>query len=145
MKNSKNTIKQLASYFDDELQRKLPIYVLPNGALLYKNFLIKQLPNKNWGIFNTENKDMINQYHMRSCALMAANAYHHRYFNKCSEIKDLDNNYWSNHTDLLISKNYLKSSPDDKYPILLTKLEECDYRASLYKHRISKLFKNTFV
>jgi hypothetical protein len=107
--------------------------------------LVRQLPNQNWGVYNTSNKDLINQYHLKSCALMAANAYHHRFFSKCSEIKELDNSYWSNYTDFMISKNYIKSSNNEQYPILLTKLEECDYRASLYKNRISKLFKNTFV
>lgn len=141
----KQSIKDLASYFDSELQKTIPVYVLPNGSLLYKNFLIKQLKNQNWGVFNTKNKDLINQYHLKSCALIAANAYHRRLFNKCSEIKELDRNYWSNHINFLISKNNLKSSSDEKYSILITKLEECDYKSSLYKNKISKLFKNTFV
>lgn len=141
----KKTIKDLASYFDSEFELILPIYVLPNGSLLYKNFVIKQLYNKNWGVFNKQNKDLINQYHLKSCALMAANAYNHRFFNKCNEIKELDRKYWSNHINSLISKNNIKSSNEDNYHILLTKLEECDLKANWYKNKISKLFKNTFV
>ena len=46
----KRTIKELANYFDQELQKKLPINILPNGILSYKNFLVKPLSNNKWGV-----------------------------------------------------------------------------------------------
>ena len=145
MKNSKKTIRELAQYFDQELQTSLPISILPNGALVYKDYLVKQLPNNNWGIFNIMNKDLKDQYHLKVCALIAAKAYTHRYFHKCIEIKDLDNNYWANYSDFVVYKNIINKSTDDQYPILLTRLEESDYRANKVKNKISKLFKHTFV
>lgn len=142
---TKIAIKELADYFDQELQTKLPIKILPNDALGYNNFLIKRLSNGNWGVFNALNKDLINQYYLKSCALMAAKFYSHRQHIKCHEIKDLDNNYWSNYSDSLIFKNIIKTAPDEKYLIILTRLEESTNQSDYYKKIISRLFKHTFV
>lgn len=145
VKTSNKTIKELAQYFDQELQTKLPVTILPNGDLMYKNYLVKQLSNQNWGVFNILNKDLREQYHLKSCALMAAKAYNHRQLDKCSEIKSLDNSYWANHSNVLVYKNIINKIDDDQYPIMLTRLEESDFRANRDKHKISKLFKHTFV
>ena len=144
MKTSKKTIKELAEYFDQELQVKLPVILLPNGNLVYKNYLIKKLAN-NWGVFNVLSNDLKDQYHLKSCALIAAKAYNNKHFNRCNEIKLLDNNYWSNHSDNLIYKNIIKHISDDKYPIMLTRMEESEFQANQYKIKISKMFKYTFV
>ena len=145
MKTSKKTIKELAQYFDQELQIQLPLTVLANGSLVYKDFLIKKLPNNKWGIFNIFNKDLKEEYNLKSCALMGAKAYNFKHFNKCNEIKILDNNYWSNYSDTVIYRSILNNISDEKYPIVLTRLEESDFQANQYKHKISKLFKSTFV
>jgi hypothetical protein len=145
MKKRTKTIKELAKYFDEELQSSLPITILPNGALGYKNFLVKQLPNSNWGVFNVGNTDLVNQYYLKSCALMAAKFYNHKQVVKCYEVKDLDDGYWSNYSDSIIFKNNLVKVNDDKYQILLTRLEESSYQAKLYQNKISVLFKWTFV
>lgn len=144
MKPKSTTIKDLASYFDQELNKYLPISILPNGALGYKNFLVKQLHSGNWGVFNVQNKDMINEYHLKSCGLMAAKFYNQRFFNSCSEVKDLDNSYWRNYNDYVIFNQLLKNDPTDNFPVLLTRMEECYNRSEFFKHRISSLFKATF-
>jgi len=141
---TKTAIKELADYFDQELQTKLPIKILPNGALGYNDFLVKKLPNGDWGVFNVLNKDLINQYYLKSCALMAAKFYNHRQFAKCHEIKELDNRYWSNYSDTLIFKNTIDIS-SEKYHILLTRLEESTYQSDHYQKIISRLFKHTFI
>ena len=145
MKNQTKIIKELATYFDQELQRKIPITVLPTGGLVYKNFLVKQLTNGNWGVFNIDNKDLINQYYLKSCALMSAKFYNNKQYNSCSEIKELDNGYWSNFRDTLIFTNNIKTVAEDKYLILLTRLEESNYQTDYFKERISVLFKLAFV
>lgn len=145
MKNQTKIIKELATYFDQELQRKIPITVLPTGGLVYKNFLVKQLTNGNWGVFNIDNKDLINQYYLKSCALMSAKFYNNKQYNSCSEIKELDNGYWSNFCDTLIFTNNIKTVAEDKYLILLTRLEESNYQTDYFKERISVLFKLAFV
>lgn len=145
MKNQKKTIKELAQYFDQELQTLLPISVLPNGALVYKDYLVKQLPNDNWGVINVSSKELKEKFHLKSCALIAAKAYTHKHFNKGIEIKELDNNYWVNHLDVTLYKNIINKANAEQYPILLTRLEESDYRTNKFKNNIYKLFTQAFV
>ena len=70
----KRAIKELAYYFDEELEKKLPIRLLPDGNLIYHSYIIKHLSNGKWGVFNIKTKDMKNQYYLKSCALIAAKA-----------------------------------------------------------------------
>ena len=60
--NKKQVVKELAEHFQNELDRKLPITVLPGGAAVYKNFLVKQSSNGNWGMYNYRNQTLIEQY-----------------------------------------------------------------------------------
>ena len=71
----KRTIKELANYFDQELHQILPLKVLANGSLIYKNYFVKKLHNNNWGVFNVLSNDLKEQYHLKSCAVMAAKAF----------------------------------------------------------------------
>lgn len=137
-------IADLAKYFDQELQKTLPIVLLPNGALGYHNFLIKRLPNDRWGVFNVKSKDLINEYHLKSCALMSAKFYNHYQYHLCHEVKDLDNKYWSHHSDSLVFKITIENASDEKYSIIEARLDESIHKSSYYQKRISKLFKLTF-
>jgi hypothetical protein len=76
---------------------------------------------------------------------MAAKFYNHRQYNRCHEIKELDNSYWFNYSDTLIFKNMIDKLPDEKYLIVLTKLEESTNQSEYYKKIISRMFKHTFV
>jgi hypothetical protein len=137
-------ISELAKYFDQELQRTLPIVILPNGSLGYHNFLIKKLPSNRWGVFNVKSKELINEYYLKSCALMSAKFYNHYQFNLCHEVKDLDNKYWSHYSDNLVFKMNIENAPDEKYAILEARLSESSHKSAHYQKRISQLFKTTF-
>jgi len=143
--NKSNTVKELATYFDQELHALLPITILPGGALGYKDFLVKQLPNGNWGVFNVKNKDLINQYYLKSCALIAAKHYNNKQHAKCYEIKDLDNSYWSNYSDSIIFKHNSSKVSADKRAVLLIRFDESTHKIQYYKKKISLLFKQAFV
>lgn len=148
MKNLKSNkaIKELAGYFDKELQAHLPVTVLPNGVIVYKDYYVKQTSNGNWGMFRISNKELVNQYFLKSCALMAAKAYHTINLEKYNEIKQLDNKYWANHSDSIIFKNNLKLAKDfEKYQVLLTRYEYCEQQAREYKEQISRMFRWSFV
>lgn len=141
----KRTIKELANYFDQELHQILPLKVLANGSLIYKNHFVKKLHNNNWGVFNVLSNDLKEQYHLKSCAVMAAKAFNNKNYNRCNELKLLDNNYWSNYNNSLLYKNILPSVSDEKYQIILTKLEESIYQVDTSKNKIYKMFKHTFI
>lgn len=143
---SKTVIKEIASYFDQELQTTLPLSILPDGSLVYKNFLVKQLDNMNWGMYNISSKDLINQYHLKSSALIASKAYNHRHYEKYYEINNLDRKYAMLSNDTAIFKNNIDLVTDtEKYEILLTKLEESTTQFHYYQTLILRLFRQTFI
>ena len=138
-------IKALASQFEEELNKTLPITVRSDGAIVYKDYYIKVRKNGNWGLYSIWTKDLVNEFFLKTCALMAAKAYASAQIEKFLEIKRLDNNYWSNHSDSLVFRNNIKKAHAlDKYIILLNRLEESEARASSFKEEISRMFKWTF-
>jgi hypothetical protein len=140
------TIKELAGFFDKELTANLPVTVLPNGAVGYKDYLIKQTKDGNWGIYNVLSKDLLDQFFLKSCALMAAKAYSNVQLEKYQTIKQLDNRYWANHCDMLVYKKNIKTAKEfERYLILLNKLENSEAQTEHYKEEISRMFKWSFV
>lgn len=153
MKNTKTksnpkqkAIKELASFFEEDFNKQLPISVQPDGTIVYKGYFVKQLKTGNWGLFNLHNKSMIDQFYLKSCALMAAKAYNNVRLENFFEIKHLDNRYWANYCDLQVYKNNIKIAKDfDRYLVLLNKLENSEQLTNFYKTEISTKFKWTFV
>jgi hypothetical protein len=143
---SKNIIKEFANYFDQELQTTLPLSVMPDGSLVYKNFLVKQLDNMNWGMYNIESKDLINQYYLKSSALIASKAYNHRHYAQYYEINNLDKKYATLLNDNSVFKHNIELTTDnEKYQILLTRLEESITQFQHYQKLILRLFRQSFI
>jgi len=143
---SKTIIKEFASYFDQELQSTLPLAVMPDGSLVYKNFLVKQLDNMNWGMYNIDSKDLINQYHLKSSALIASKAYNYRQYEKYYEINELDKKYAVLSNDTIVFKHNIELTSDaEKYAILLTRLEESVSQFQFYQTLILRLFRQSFI
>jgi hypothetical protein len=141
----KFAIKELAKYFDLELQRYLPILILPDNELSYKKYIIRQLPNENWGVINSLNFDIIEEYFLKSCALMGVKYYDANNLRQCSIIKDLDRLYWNRHIDTIIFNHSLSVTKDKiKRDILANKLENSELAANHYQNRISNMLRWTF-
>jgi hypothetical protein len=145
-KLNSNKLEELAEDFGAIYDKKVQITVLPNGAVGYKNFIIKPGRRGAWTIFYSNNLlDPVGEYNLKSCALMAAKAYNTVHINKFFEIKDIDTRYNTNYTEYLLFKQHIKVAKDlDRYIILLNKLEEADRKTQFYKDRISTMFRNTF-
>ena len=142
--NKQKLIKELAQQFESEINSSLPVAVLSNGNMIYKDYLVKQLANGNWGIINIKNKDLVEQYFLKTCALMAAKAYSSINMTKFVEIKELDNKYWANYSDSVIYKTNIKTAKEyERYLVLLTKLEESNRKTRFYKDEISRNRKST--
>ena len=138
-------VKALASQFEEELNKTLPVTVRPDGSLVYKDYYIKVKKNGNWGLYHIRSKDKIDEFFLKTCALMAAKAYAGAQIEKFLEIKRLDNNYWSNHSDSMVFRNNIKKVQNfDRYLILLNRLEESETQSSRFKEEISRMFKWTF-
>ena len=139
-------IKDLAGQLDQELKTNLPITVLPDGSAIYKDYLVKLTKHNNWGVFNVNNKQLVDQFFLKTCALMAAKAYNNTQLEKFFEIKRLDNRYWANHCDTLVYTHNIKTAKEyNRYLILLNKLEHSTSQEAFYKEEISRMFKWSFV
>lgn len=145
-KPKKRIIKELAEQFTHELSNRLPVSVLPNGDIVYKNYLVRQMSSGNWGVYNYKNREFVDQFFLKSCALMAAKSYNHVQMQKFKEIKTLDSRYWANYCDSQVYKNNIKITTDTtRYLILLDKLENSEIKVQQYKAEISRMFKGSFV
>lgn len=145
-KFSKRKISELAEQFQEELDRKLPVTVLPTGGVVYKNYLVKQDKVNRWSLYNYQNGTLIESFFLKTCALMAAKAYCSTLLDKFSEVKRLDNGYWASYSDRLVFQHNIKTARDfDRYLMLLTRLEESQFREQRFKIEISRMFKWTFV
>lgn len=145
-KPKKRVIRELAQQFDAELNKQLPITVLPNGDSVYKDYLVRHLPTGNWGLFNYKTKEKVDEFFLKSCALLAAKAYSHVQIRKFKEIKTLDSRYWANYCDSIVYKHNIKLTKDTgRYLILLDRLENSELLVTQYKGEISRMFKGSFV
>jgi hypothetical protein len=142
--NKKRVIKELAEQFTHEFDTQLPVTILPDGSAVYKGYIIKQLANGNWGIYHGKNSDMIEEFFLKTCALLAAKAYNSVQMQNFHDIKQLDHRYWAQYSDNLIyKKNIKKANEFNHYLILLNKLEDSEKKSQHYKEEISRMFKSS--
>jgi hypothetical protein len=145
-KTPKLKFKELAEQFQHELDSKYPVHVLPNGNIVYKDFVVKETKQGNWSLYNFKNQSFIDAFFLKTCALMAAKAYHNTQIEKFFEIKRLDNRYWSSYCNARVFKHNIKTAKDlDRYIILLNRLEDAESKEQFYKSEISRMFKWSFV
>lgn len=148
MKNStklKTVIKDLAKEFDKEYNTAIPFKLLPNGEMIYKNYLVKHTDNNYWGVYDTEHRNLVHAFFLKSCALLATKEYNDLKFDRYIFLKNLDRRYQAQYSDIVVYKHYIKNITDeDQCDILKNKLRESEIRAKSYQQQISNLFKVTF-
>lgn len=144
--NKARVIKDLAQAFDSDMSKTMPVTVLPNGDVSYKDFIIKPTGHQTWGIYQHKGQELLNEYYLKTCALMAAKYYSACQLERYSEVKRLDTRYWACHSDSVIFKNNMKLAKElDRYIVLLNKLEDAESKAAFYKDAITRMFKWAFV
>jgi len=154
MKNSTKTkkqpkakvIKDLAGQLEQDLNKTLPLAIQPDGSVVYKKYAVKKNKRDNWDLTYLSNNTVIDEYYLKSCALMSARAYDRVNLNKFIEIKRLDSQYWASYSDTQVYQKNIKTAKDfTRYMILLNKLEYSKERADRFQLQISTMFKWTFV
>jgi hypothetical protein len=139
-------LQELAQHFEADLNNVLPIAIQPDGSIVYEKYIIKPLTNSNWGLYNIQSRDLVEEFYLKTSAIMAAKAYTKTNLEKYFEIKRLDNRYWANYSDSLIFKKNMETVQEfDRYQILVTKLITSTEKTEHYKDKISKMFKGSFV
>jgi len=139
-------IKELASQFEAELNKSMPVTVRKDGSLFYKNYVIKQNNNNNWALYYNGSNESIDEFYLRTCALMGAKAYQNTDLTRYFEIKRLDNKYWASYSDNQVYRKNIKTAKDsERFMILLNKLEDSETQSAYFKETISRMFKWSFV
>jgi hypothetical protein len=139
-------IKDLAGQFEEDLKQSMPMAVQPDGSVVYKKFVIRKNARENWDLHYMHSSTVLEEYHLRSCAIMAAKAYEKTQLNRFFEIKRLDTQYWACYSDGLVYQKNIKTANDfGRYMILLNKLEDSKSRAEHFQQKISTMFKWSFV
>jgi len=146
LKPKAKVIQELVTAFEQDLKKTLPISIQPDGSVVYKDYYIKEVANGNWGLFNLATKNLIEEFYLKTSALMGAKYYNEVKLEKYFSVKHLDNRYWANYTDSLIYGKNMKSAKDfNRYQILLNRYEHSTFLSSHYKEEISKMFRWCFV
>jgi hypothetical protein len=141
--NFKTQAKKLESFLEEEL-KKIPLVVLPDKSIVYKNYKIRQNKLGFW-VLKHINGDFIDQFRIKTTASLAAKFYDQTNFKRYNEIKLLDSQYWNSNTDAEIFKyKYTNTKDLDKRDIFMWRWEVTKGRAERYKSEISAIFKSNF-
>lgn len=142
--NFKRHAEKLEKYLEDEFKRDLPILVLPDKSVVYKNFRIKQNKQGLWNLFKVDGLK-VDSFNLKACALMAAKQYIRNDIIAYNEIKNLDVAYQKNATDSSIFKYRYQTVKDiDRRDLALWRWEITDARAKFTKIAIVSKFKSMF-
>jgi hypothetical protein len=142
--NFKRHAEKLETYLEDEFKRKLPILVLPDKSVVYKNFKIKQDKQGRWNLFKIGGFK-IDTFNLKACALMCAKYYSVNSLGAFNEIKNLDINYEQNAVDASIFKYRYQTVKDiDRRDLAMWRWEITDARAKVAKTEIASKFKSMF-
>jgi hypothetical protein len=131
--------------FEHEVKLRSPIVLLPNGFISYHEYLIGELDNGNWGIYNTVTNEPIDQFYLRCSALIAAKSHKDINIQSFYTIKQLDRKYWASFHNTILFKQRITGKLDyDHYLIIMDRLEDSVIQQTTHKDKIIKMFKATF-
>ena len=143
--NVKQKAAQLEKFLEEEITKNIPIVVLSDKSLVYKQYKIKENKKGLWDLVHVKTGDFIDNFRVKSTALLAAKFYDKNQFNKYSEIKHLDLKCWNNTIDSTVFKYKLETAKDlDRKDLFRCRFELSNSRAKFCKEEISRLFKAHF-
>lgn len=141
--NFKTQANKLEDLLKEEI-KKIPLVILSDKLLAYKNYKIKQDKKGFWNLFDSRN-DFVAQFRIKSTACLAAKFYDKVNLKKFNEIKILDLQFWNNNNDSVIFEYKYKTAKDfEKREIFKARLDIAKNRAKHYKEEISSMFKANF-
>ena len=144
------TIKQAAKKLEkflEDVNDIMPLTILPDGSMAYKNYVIKKNKDTSWSLSRIQNqsKVFIDNFNLKSSALLAANYHRTNRIDLLIEIKIIDEHYFANYSDSLIFKELYKKTKDlVKRDLYLWRGELTRDRADYYRDKISNAFATSF-
>lgn len=144
--NVKKYSKKLEKFYK-EVKPELPLAVLPNGSIGYKNYVVKQKKDGAWELLLKYGNrfHLVETFNLKSCALLSAKQHDINNLQQLIEYKQLDNLYWNAHTDSVYFKYFYNKTTDPvKKDVMLWRQEITTQRAIFYKQKISQAFTCAF-
>ena len=142
--NFKKHAHQLETFLEEEFKQKLPIALLPDGALAYNGFVVKKNKKDQWQLSRAKGLPF-DTFNVKSCAIIAAKLYGASRFEKYSELKILDDLYHKNHTDAVTFKQRYTTTKDlDKRDLYVARYINAEQHANYAKSQIASKFKMLF-
>lgn len=142
--NFKKYADDLETFLKDEFKKTIPIVVLKDNSIIYKSFKIKKTKNDSWQL-SFVNGNRLDEFKLKTSAIIAAKFYDKNNFARISEIKMLDAQYWQHAMDAFIFNHRLKTVTDhEKYDIFTARWELAKDREKLYREKISRMFRFSF-
>ena len=72
--NFKKQARQLEQFLEEEFKKTIPIALLPDGSLAYKDFIIKKNKTDQWQISRARGLPL-DTFNIKTCAVIAARLY----------------------------------------------------------------------
>jgi hypothetical protein len=142
--NYKRQANQLEAFLTEEFKKNTPLAVLPDKSIVYKKYKIKQNKKGLWAL-GYLGGDAIDEFRIKTTALLAAKFYDQTNLKRYNEVKVLDIHYWNNSNDALFFKYRCNNAKDlDRRDLFLWRWEQVDNRAKRYKDEITTMFKANF-
>ena len=143
--NFKQKAAQLETFLKDELNKELPIAILPDKSIVYKHYKIKQNKQGLWNLKYLKTGDFISNFRTKSAALLAAKFYDKNKIHQYNEIKLLDTEYWTSLNDSEIFKYRISTATDlDRKDMLRSRYDQASAKSKRSAGKISQLFKTHF-
>lgn len=133
--------KELAEIVKDKVAASVPVQYLPDGSVIYKNYKIVS-DNGSFKLTKIRSRTVIDNFKTKSAAILAAKFYDTNNFTDYSNIKHVDQVFYSNQIDAEIFKYRIKTTKDlDRKDLMQWRLEVVEQRAQRYKQEITSLLK----
>lgn len=143
--NIANQAERLERFLEEEFTKKLPILVLPDKSIIYKQFRIKQNKHKNWNLSWVKTGDKVDTFHTKTSALLAAKFYLTSNYSRYNEVKHLDLSYWNNSVDAQFFKYRLNTTKDyDQKDLFVCRYDLATERYKNAQAQITQMFKYNF-
>lgn len=143
--NIANQAERLEKFLEEEFTKKLPILVLPDKSILYKEFRIKQNKHQVWDLRWARTNDKIDSFHTKTSALLAAKFYQANNYARYNEVKHLDLSYWSNSVDAVFFKTRLNTTRDcELKDLFICRRDLAFQRCKSAQIKITQMFKYNF-
>ena len=141
--NFKKHAYSLSVFLDTELNKANPPLILEDDIILYKKFRIQTNDTGLWELW--DGGEVVYSFKLKASAVLAAEYYAARVFNKIKELQILDKEYYHSITNLIFLCSQLRVIKDmQKQDILQSRIDAAKTRSSHLRRELKSRFSSKF-